>query len=114
MLVLRKDGSLRFCVDYRRANAVTQYSTYLLPRIDKHLDAMASSKYFSTLDLVRGYWQVSLTEDAKEKPASATRNGLWHWEVAAIWIDLGPGCLSTAYKKGAIWPPLENLATPSL
>ena len=52
-----------------------------LPRIDESLDALAGSKFFSTLDLVRGYWQVPLDEDEQEKSAFATRSGLWKWRV---------------------------------
>ena len=65
--LVRKDGIWRFYVDYRRVNAVTQYDAYPLPRIDKSLVALAGSQYFSTLDLVSGYGQVPLFEDAREK-----------------------------------------------
>ena len=63
--------------DYRRLNAVTRKDAYPLPRIDDSLDALAGSMYFSTLDLVSGYWQVPLDQDAKEKSAFVTRGGLW-------------------------------------
>ena len=56
VLVRKKDNSWRFCIDYRRFNSVT--------RIDESLDALAGSRFFSTLDLVSGYWQVPLDSDA--------------------------------------------------
>jgi len=60
----KKDGSWRLCVDYRRLNSVTIQDAYPFPRIAQSLDALARSKYFSTLDLLSGYWQVPLSPDA--------------------------------------------------
>ena len=79
VLVKKKDGSWRLCVDYRQLNAVTKKDAYPLPRIDDSLDALSGSAYFSTLDLVSGYWQVPLDKGAQEKAAFATRGGLWKW-----------------------------------
>jgi len=75
------NDSWRFCVDYRKLNSVTIQDAYPLPRIDESLDALASSKYFSALDLLSGYWQVPLSPDAQEKAAFITRDGLWKWKV---------------------------------
>jgi len=64
-------------VDYRKLNSVTIQDTYPLPWIDESLDALAGSKYFSTLDLLSGYWQVPLSPDAQEKVAFIMRGELW-------------------------------------
>ena len=68
VLVQKKDGSLRFCVDYRKVNAVTRKDAYPLPRVDDTLDTLACYKWFTTLDLLSGYWQVEVDEKDREKP----------------------------------------------
>ncbi|KAJ8378776.1 hypothetical protein AAFF_G00236480 [Aldrovandia affinis] len=65
----KKDDSWRFCVDYRRLNAVTRKDSYPLPRIDDALDYISGSKWFSSFDLRSGYWQVELAPDAQHKTA---------------------------------------------
>jgi len=77
VLVWKKDGSWRFCVDYRKLKSVTIQDAYPPPRIDESLDALPGSKFFSTLDLLRGYWQVPLSPDAQDKAAFIARDGLW-------------------------------------
>ena len=77
VLVKKKDGAWRFCVDYRRLNDITCQDAFPLPRIDDSLDALSGNALFSTLDLVSGYWQVPLSPDAQEKSAFVTRSGLW-------------------------------------
>jgi len=65
-LVKKKDGTFRFCIDYRRVNAVSKKDAYPIPDISYALDNLRGSRYFATIDLLSGYWQLGMTDRAKE------------------------------------------------
>ena len=72
VLVRKRDGSLHFCMDYRAHNSVTKPDLFSLPQISDLLDQLGNSKYFSTLDLKSGYWQIRIHPDSQEKTAFIT------------------------------------------
>ena len=65
VLVRKKDGGLRFCIDLRKLNEQTVKDAYSLPQIDEMLDSLQGSQWFSSLDLKSGYWQVEMDEESK-------------------------------------------------
>ena len=82
VMVRKRDNSWRFCIDYRRLNSVTKKDSYPLPGIDDTLDALGGSRWFSTLDLASGYWQVEMDQSDAEKTAFCTSGGgLYQWNV---------------------------------
>ena len=81
VLVEKKSGELRFCIDYRQLNNETIKDSYPLPRIEDLLETFNGKKWFTTLDLASGYQQVKIKEEDKEKTAFITQYGLYEFNV---------------------------------
>ena len=69
VLVTKNDGSIRICVDYRKINAVTHPDPFPIPRIKEMIDSLAGARYLTTLDLIKGNWQVPVGESSRPKTA---------------------------------------------
>ena len=91
VLVLKKDKTFRFCIDFRRLNKLTIRDSFPLPRVDDTLDALSGAKYFTKLDLSSAYLQVELDEAAKEKTAFVTLTGLYQYKVLPYGLTNAPG-----------------------
>ena len=89
-MVQKKDGTKRFCIDYRKLNDVTKKDAYPLPRIDDSLAQLAGAKWFSCLDLNSGYWQVEVDEVDREKTAFMSRRGLFEFKVMPFGLCSAP------------------------
>ena len=90
VIVDKEDGSKRFCVDFRRLNKVTKKNSYPLPLIDDILALLGKAKYFTSLDLKSGYWQVAMDEKDKEKTAFACHKGLFEFNIMPFGLSNAP------------------------
>ena len=78
-LVRKEDGSFQFCKDFRPRNRLTKHDRYPLPRIDDLLDQLGKSRYFTSLDLASGYWQIPMNPKDAHKTAFRTSRGLFQF-----------------------------------
>ena len=89
-MVTKKDGTIRFCIDYRKLNGLTKKNSYPLPRIDETLDSLGGNKWFCTLDLQSGYWQVGMKPEDMEKTAFSSHLGLFQYNVMPFGLCNAP------------------------
>ena len=99
VIVQKKSGELRMCVDYRQLNARTRRDAYPLPRIEESLDALGGAKYFSTLDLASGYNQVPVVEGDRHKTAFCTPFGLFEFNRMPFGLCNAPGTFQRLMER---------------
>ena len=118
VLVRKNDGSTRFCVDFRKVNSLTRKDAYPLPRVDDTLDALEGSQWFTTLDLISGYWQVEVDPADREKTAFCTTEGLFEFRVLPFGLCNDPAtfqrlmdtALAGEWKRNVVY--LDNIIIP--
>ena len=91
VVVSKKDGTSRMCVDFRKLNKITKPTSYPLPLIDDILSNLGHAKYFSKLDLKSGFWQIALDPKDSEKTAFACHKGLFQFNVMPFGLCNAPG-----------------------
>ena len=101
VLVRKKNGSLRVCVDYRQVNKDTVPDRYLLPRVDELVDAIGrrQGKYFSTMDLMKGYHQVKMEDQSKHKTAFTCHLGLFQYRRMPFGLTNAPATFQRLMNK---------------
>lgn len=112
VIVDKKDGSKRFCVDFRKLNAITRPISYPLPLIDDILAQLGHAKFFTSLDLKSGYWQVLMDDRDKEKTAFACHRGLFQFNVMPFGLTAAPAIFQELMSK--VLQGLERFTTAYL
>ena len=100
VLVRKKDGSLRFCIDFHKLNSGTIRDSYNLPRIDDTIDTLIGAKYFTKLDLRSGYWQVEVEEADKAKTDFSFGNlGFYECNCMAFGLTNAPATFQQLMER---------------
>eukprot|EP00171_Calliarthron_tuberculosum_P023404 IDg23404t1 len=90
VIVPKPDGKWRFCVDYRRLNAISLKDSYLLPRMDECIDSLGDAKFFSTLDCNWGFWQIPIREEDRDKTTFTCHSGTFRFKKMPFGLTNAP------------------------
>jgi hypothetical protein len=96
VLIPKPDGSIRFCVDYRRLYAVNRKECYAFPRVDDNLDSLGGAQYFSTFDANSGYWKIAVATGDQYKTTFTTRRGLFRFKRLPFGLVSAPATFQRA------------------
>lgn len=99
VLVGKKDNTIRFCTDMRNINRITVFDAEPIPNVEEMFSKFSNNRYFSRFDLTKGYWQVPLTDSAKEKTAFQTPRGLFQFKVMSFGLVNAPMSFSRLMRK---------------
>ena len=94
VLVKKTDGSNRFCIDFRKLNKITVFDAEPIPNQDQIFSRLAKDHYFTKIDLTKGYWQVPMNPDVKNKTAFIAPNGLYQFNVMPFGLVNAPATFS--------------------
>ncbi len=106
VLVRKKDGTIRFCVDYHKLKDVTHKDAYPLPRINDILDALRGAKYFCSIGLASGYWQIKVADKDREKIAFGSHLGLYEFLCMPFGLTGVPATFSRLMDRALEVPSL--------
>ena len=99
MVIVKKDGALRVCVDYQKLNGISQADAYPMPRIDDVLDQLGRPQFITTMDLTRGYWQAPVAQRARHMTAFSTPCGLFQFTMMPFGLQGAPATFQRLMDK---------------
>ena len=111
MVTVRKaDGSVRLCVDFRRINSLTRQQPFFMPRVEEVIEGIDKARFISKLDLSKGFYQVALTEQAKQKTAFTCHRGAFQFTRMPFGVKNAPACFQALMQR--VLASVSEFATP--
>ena len=111
MVTVRKpDGSARLCVDFRRINSLTRQQPFFMPRVEEVIEGIGGARFISKLDLSKGFYQVELMEQAKQKTAFTCHRGAFHFTRMPFGVKNAPACFQALMQR--VLAGVSRFATP--
>ena len=99
VLIRKKDGTIRLCVDYRKLNKITKFDSYPMGNMEVMFTRLSNAKIFTKLDMSKGHYQISLTEGSKPFTGFITPFGLFQWNVMSFGLVNAPATFNRMMGK---------------